>query len=200
MHARVVTFTGTRNIDAGISFLREKLLPVMRDQKGYRGLNASTDRSRGVLGVLTMWDTEAERDASWSALAQQRQEGLGTIGGDMTVDNYELLLQEITDVPPAPGSALMLTPASMEPARVDEHLAFFRSEILPQIKASPGFQAVRLLMNREAGRGITGTVWSGQEAMTAAAASAESRRQEAAARGVQLGLASYREVVVSDVG
>jgi heme-degrading monooxygenase HmoA len=200
MHCRVVTFSGGKNIDAGISFLRENLMPVIRDQKGYRGLNASADRSHGVLGVLTMWDTEAERDASWGALAQTRQEGLDTIGGDMSTDNFELLLQEIGDVPPAPGSALMLMPVSMDPARVDEHLAFFRSQVLPQIKTAPGFRTVRLLMNRGTGRGITGTAWSDAEAMAAAAAATEARRQEAAARGVLFGEASYREIVLGDIG
>jgi heme-degrading monooxygenase HmoA len=200
MHARVVTITGARNIDAGISFLRDTLLPVLRDQKGYRGLNASADRSRGVMRVLTLWDTEAERDASWDALAPMRQDGQDTMGGDMSSNTYEVLLQEIGDVPPAPGSALMLMPVSMEPARVDEHLATFRSDILPEIKAAPGFQAVRLLMNRSAGEGMTATFWSGQGAMMGAAAAAESRRQRAAARGVRLGEPDYREVVFSDAG
>ena len=200
MHCRVVTFSGAQNIDAGINFLREKLMPVIRDQKGYRGLNASTDRSHGVLGALTMWDTEAERDASWDALAQARQEALDTIGADMSADNYELMLHEIGDVPPAPGCALMLMPVTMDPARVDEHLAFFRSQVLPQIRTAPGFRAVRLLMNRGTGRGLTGTAWSDQEAMAAAAAAAESRRQDAGARGVRFGEPSYREVVLGDIG
>lgn len=200
MHCRLVTFTGATDIDTGTGFVREKVIPSLRDQKGYRGLSASADRSHGVMGVLTMWDTEAERDASWGALAQTRQEGLDTVGGDMSADNYELMLQEIADPPPAPGSALMLMPVSMDPARVDEHLAFFRSNVLPEIKAAPGFRFVRLLMNRDTGRGITATGWSDQEAMAAASAATESRRQQAAARGVQFGEASYREIVLGDIG
>jgi heme-degrading monooxygenase HmoA len=199
MHARVVTFTGAANIDAGISFLREKVMPAMRDQKGYRGLNASTDRPRGVLGVLTLWDTEAGRDASWDALAPMRAETLDATGGDMRVGNYELLLQEIGFVPPAPGSALMLMPVDMDAARVDEHLAFFRSQVLPEITTAPGFRAVRFLMNRETGRGIIGTVWSDAPAMAAVAATAASRRQAAAARGVLFGEASFREMVLGDI-
>jgi len=200
MHCRVVTFRGATDIDAGTGFVHEKVIPAIRDQKGYRGLSASADRSHGVLGVVTMWDTEAERDASWDALARLRREGLATVGGDVSVDNYELMLQVIGDTPPEPGSCLMLLPVSMEPARVDEHLASFRSQVLPEITAAPGFRAVRLLMNRETGSGITGTAWSDASAMAAAAATAESRRAGAAASGVLFGQPSYRKIVAGDIG
>lgn len=200
MHARLVTFTGVPDIDAGIALIRENVVPVMRDQKGYRGLHASADRSRDVLGVLTIWDTEAERDASWDAVAPVRRENMAAIGGEASVDRYELLLQEIGGIPPEPGSALLLMPVDMDASRVDEHLAFFRSQVLPEITVSPGFRAVRLLMNRESGRGMTATAWSDRAAMTEAAAAAESRRQAAAARGVLFGEASFREIVLTDIG
>lgn len=205
MHCRVVTFTGATDVDAGTGFVREKVIPALKDEKGYRGLNASADRSHGVLGVFTMWDTAAERDLSWEALAQLRRKALDTIGGAMSVENYELMLQVIGDIPPSPGSCLMLLPVSVDPARVDparvdEHLASFRSQDLPEITAAPGFRAVRLLMNRETGRGLTETAWSDELAMAAAAAAGESRRSGAAASGVVFGEPSYRKIVAGDIG
>jgi heme-degrading monooxygenase HmoA len=200
MHARVVTFTDVPDIDAGIAVLRENVLPVMRDQKGYRGLHASADRSHGVLGVISIWDTEAEQEASWDAVAPVRQENMAAIGGDVSVDRYELLLQVIGGIPPVPGSALLLMPVDMDTAIVDENLAVFRSQVLPEITASSGFQAVRLLVNRETGRGMTATAWSDRAAMAEAAAATESRRPRAAARGVLFGELSYREIVLTDIG
>jgi heme-degrading monooxygenase HmoA len=199
MYARIVTITGAKNIDDGISFLRENLLPIISDQKGYRGLSISVDRPGGVLGVLSLWDTVAERDASWDALAQRRQEGLGIIGGQLGVQNYEQLLLEEGNTPPAPGSALMLRPISMEPAKIDENFAFFRSDVLPQITASQGFQAARVLMNRETGAGMVGTAWTDEDAMRAAAADAQARREQGMARGVQFGDVSYREIALADL-
>lgn len=200
MHCRLVTFTGATDIDAGTRFVREKVIPSLRDQKGYRGLSASADRLHGVVGVLTMWDTEAERDASWDALARLRREGLDTVGGAMSVENYELMLQVIGDIEPSPGSCLMLLPFSVDPARIDERLASFRSQVLPELRAAPGFRAVRFLMNRETGRGIAGTSWSDESAMATAAAAGESRRAGAAASGVVFGEPSYRKIVVGDIG
>src|SRR5258708_8437630 len=127
MYGRIVTITGAKNIDGGIGFLRENLRRIISDQKGYRGFSVSVDRPGGVLGVLSLWDTVAERDASWDALAQRRQEGLGIIGGQLSVQNYEQLLLEVGDKPPAPGSWLMITPGNMGPAGIDENFAVFKS-------------------------------------------------------------------------
>src|SRR5258708_34130598 len=117
MYGRIVTITGAKNIDGGISFLRENLLPVISDQKGYRGLSVSVDRPGGVLGVLSLWDTVAERDASWDALAQRRQEGLAIIGGQLGGQNYEQQLLELGDKPPPTATAPLITPISMDPAK-----------------------------------------------------------------------------------
>src|SRR5258708_23909924 len=103
MYGRIVTITGAKNIDGGISFLRENLLPVISDQKGYRGLSVSVDRPGGVLGVLSLWDTVAERDASWDALAQRRQEGLGIIGGPLGPQNHQPRCPGKGHQPPAPA-------------------------------------------------------------------------------------------------
>jgi heme-degrading monooxygenase HmoA len=200
MHARVVTFTAVTDIDAGIGVIRENVLPVLRDQKGFRSLHASADRSQAVLAVLTIWDTESEREASWDAVAPMRGENMAAIGGDVSVDRYEVLVQEIGGIPPVPGSALLLQPADTDTAKVGELLASFRSEVLPQIRTSPGFRAVRLLMNRETGRGMIATAWSDEAAMSEAAAETRSRWQASAARGVLLGEPSSREIVLTDIG
>ncbi len=198
MYARIVTITGAKDIDGGISWFRESVLPAIRDQKGYRGLGANADRAGGVVGVLTLWDTEAERDASWDSLAARRQEIADITGGQLRSETYEELVRELGKTPPAPGTALILQPISMDPAKVDENIAFFKSQVVPRIKAGPGFQQVRALMNRETGHGLVGTALADEDAMRAAAADAQARRPEALARGVQFGEVSFREIVFVD--
>ncbi len=198
MHTRVLTFTGAKNIDGGVDYLRQKVVPLLKEQKGYRGVSASADRSGGVLGILSLWETESDREASESALAKARQEGLDITGGELTVETFEQLLSEVAD-PPGPGSALMVTRISMDPAKIDENLAFFKSDILPRIEANAGFQAVRNMIDRKTGHGLVGTVWANQDAMKAAAAEAQSRRQEGIARGVSFGDVSYREILFADM-
>ena len=198
MYSRVVNFTGAKDIDAGIRFLQEKVLPTMRDMKGYRGLSASVDRAAGDLGVLSLWETEEDREGSDSMLAATRQEGADVIGGEMTVEKYEVLVSEVGAEPPAPGSALMVARVSMDPGKVDENTEYFKSVVAPRIKASEGFRGLRNMMNRATGEGLVGTLWSDQEALERAAADAQARRDEATARGVKFGEMSTREIVLVD--
>jgi heme-degrading monooxygenase HmoA len=198
MFARTVTFTGATDIDAGMRYLQDTVAPLLREQKGFRGLTASADRSSGVLGVLSLWETEADRDASESTLVKAREEGQRVIGGEMTVEHFEELLVEV-DQPPTVGCSLLLRRLSMDPGKIEENLGFFRREVLPQIKANPGFCAVRNMINRQTGEGMVGTVWADRASIDGAAEAAEARRQQAAQRGVTFGEQSKREIVFVDL-
>src|SRR5215472_8457461 len=99
MFSRAVVFTGATDIDAGVRYLQDAVAPLLREQTGFRGVTASADRSAGVLGVLSLWETGADRDASESTLVKAREEGQRVIGGAMTVAQFEELLVE-TDKPP----------------------------------------------------------------------------------------------------
>jgi heme-degrading monooxygenase HmoA len=199
MYVRVVTFTGAKDIDAGIRLVRDNVLPMLSEHKGYRGLTASADRGGGVFAVLSLWETAEDRDATESALAQTRQEAAEVIGGDLKVENFEQLAAEIGQPPPGPGSVLMVTRISMDPAKIDDNIAFFKSEIVPRIKATPGFQGLRNMINRATGEGIVGTAWSDDAARKRAADDAIARREEGVARGVNFGEVSFREIVLADM-
>ena len=198
MFTRVLTFRGAKNIDGGVGLVRDSATPVLREQKGYRGTSVSADRDGGVFGILSLWDTEANRDGSFDALAGLRQQALDVMGGELTVESFEELFQEIAS-PPTIGSPLMITRISMDPSKIDENLGFFKSEIVPRIKAAPGFRALRNMIDRKTGRGIVGSVWADQDAMKNAAAEAQARRDEGRARGVSFDGDSYREIVFADM-
>ena len=75
MHVRIVTFTDAKDIDAGVTFVRERVIPILSEQRGYRGLNASADRAAGVFGVLSLWDTARDRDANETAMKRPPSSG-----------------------------------------------------------------------------------------------------------------------------
>jgi len=197
MFSRVLTFRGAKNIDGGVGIVRDTL-PVLRGLKGYRGVTASADRDGGVFGILSLWETEADRNASLDALAGARQQGLDVLGGDLTVESFEELVVEMASPPPV-GSVLMVTRISMDPSKIDENVGFFKSSILPRITAAPGFLALRNMIDRKTGRGAVGTVWTDQAAMKSAAAEAQARRDEGRARGVKFEEDSYREILFADM-
>ena len=88
----------------------------------------------------------------------------------------------------------------MDPAAIDDNVAFFKSEVLPQIKARPGFCGLRNMLDRQSGRGVTGTVWEDRKAMEAAAAGMSERRARShVSRGVRFDDTTYREILLSEI-
>jgi heme-degrading monooxygenase HmoA len=198
MYNRVITLTGVEDVDAAVGVLRDAL-PTLQSQRGYQGMIGSADRANGLVGITSLWDTEADRDASESALAKTREEASRQIGAaDMTVEAFEEWAVEVR-TPPAVGCHLLVTRISMDPAKVDENLEFFKREVAPQIAASGGFRTLRNMMNPRTGEGLVGTVWDDESSMRAAADAAMARRAEATSRGVTFGDISRREIVFVDL-
>ena len=198
MFTRIVSFTGASDIDGGIEYLKETVAPLLRQQKGFRGTTASVDRDGKVFSVLSLWETEADRDASESAVAKVRTEAEGIVGGTMSVEMFEQVLFE-TAGKPKPGVSLAIRRATTDPSTLDTTLAYFKREVLPQIKSEPGFLAVRQMVNRTTGESMVGTVWADVASMDAALKFAEARREQAKAQGVTLGEPSRREIVFLDM-
>lgn len=198
MYIRINTITGSRDIDAGLKALEEIVVPAVRQQKGYRGLSCSADRAAGILGVITVWDTLADLEASESAAAKVRQQSLTEVGGEVDVRIAEELVAEVGTPPPAPGCALRLMSVTIERGTLDEHAEFFRREVLPTIRATPGFRGVRFMADRGTGEAMVGAVWSDLAAAKALESGDPQRIADAAGHGVRLALIGYREVLYID--
>jgi quinol monooxygenase YgiN len=50
--------------DEAISIMENMVLPLMRQQKGFKNYCAFYDRSSGKAITVTVWETEADREAS----------------------------------------------------------------------------------------------------------------------------------------
>ena len=196
MFTRSVTFTKAKHIDAGLEFVRDVATPVLQQQKGYAGTITSADRANGLLGVLSRWETAADRDASESALLKVREEGLEVIGGTMSVEHFDEVLLEVVGGPPRAGTSLLVSRATMDPAQVGANLEYFAREVLPQILKDPGLLFVRQLVNRETGDALVGTGWVDAAAMQAGLERAKVRNQGSP---VTITDRSLREVLFVDL-
>jgi heme-degrading monooxygenase HmoA len=198
MFNRVLTFRGATDLDGGVNYLRDAALPVLEAQHGYRGVTASGDRSRGTFGILSLWDTESDRSASDSALGKAREEALKIVGGDLTIENFEEVVLEMVR-PPSPGCGLFVTRVHMDPSVIEENLEFFERDILPQIKAQPGFCGLRNMMDRTTGRAIVGSVWETRAQAETMQATAPERRTRAEERGVSFDETEVREILFASI-
>jgi heme-degrading monooxygenase HmoA len=55
-----------------------------------------------------------------------------------------------------------VTTLHIRPDKVDESVALFEQQIVPVLKAQPGFQGVRLLVNRASGDGLAISQWNSE--------------------------------------
>jgi hypothetical protein len=198
MYTRMLTFKKATDIDGGVAYLREEVLPILTTQHGYRGVTASGNRSTNILGILSLWETEADRTSSDSALGKAREEAVKIVGGTLAVENFEQIVAEVVK-PPKAGCSLFVTRVSMEPSKVDENLAFFKSDVLPVIKSQQGFCALRNMIDRITGKGAVGSVWETQEALDAFVATQPERRKVAESRGVRFDEQETREILFADI-
>ena len=194
MYARILTFTNVDDIEDGLRFLTDKVAPVERTQPGYRGLTASVERSTGLLSCLSLWATEADRDASEVALAPIREEARHLITPQQTLENFEVTTVEMI-TPPQVGLALLVAPITMDPAAVDANTAFFETHVVPQTRTEEGFCGLRQYVNRRTGQGVVGSAWRDETSMRAHASSC---RAEPGPRPVTIGEPSFRELVFVD--
>lgn len=198
MFTRLLTWSGATNVEGGIEFVRTTALPIVRQQRGYQGLSASFESATNTLSVLSVWETAADREASESALEKARDEGTDVIGGTLRVERLEELARELVQ-PPKVGCALLVSPFSTDPAKIDDNIAFFKKEVVPQIKASPGFCALRNMIDRDTGKGYVGTIWEDKAAMEAQREASQARRESVATqRGITFEPLSFREILLID--
>ena len=95
-------------LDAGISTLRNKALPILKAQKGYRATIAAVDRQSGRFFVSSVWDTKADLDASESKIAGVRAEvakAAGITAETLKVEVFEAAVVELS------AAVSALTPA-----------------------------------------------------------------------------------------
>ena len=91
--------------------------------------------------------SEADRDASDRALGKARDEATEIIGGEIKVQKLEELVSEVVN-PPVPGSALMVSPFSVEPATIEENLHL----LFQERNRAPDQSCPRLLFPAEHGQ------------------------------------------------
>ena len=187
MYVRLITVRGATNIDEAVGFVRDSVVPDLRQQHGFESIIVSGNRSTGTLTVLTLWRTEADRDASEGFSEKARNEALKVLGGVMTVDHFEQVVREVAATPAPPGAKLQVRSVRMDPADVDRNVAYFEETVLPEMRSTPGFVAVRHMIDRRTGEGRVGTVWTDEAALEEARRRADGRRAAAAARGVEFG-------------
>lgn len=86
-------------LDSGVSYVRNKVLPLQKTQKGYRALIGAVDRQTGRSFVSSSWDTKADLEASESAIGSMRAEAAkaaGLIPETVKIEIFEAAVVEVS--------------------------------------------------------------------------------------------------------
>ena len=199
MHARVTTVTRAADIDGGLALLRDQVVPRMQHQRGFRGLSAAGDRATGVFTMLSLWDNQADLQASERLADSARASAVRLMGGQVRVERYEESVCESSDTRPGPEAKLHLRHIKVDRNRIDDNLDFFRQNVIPDMKTRPGFLAVRQLIDRNTGAGRVGSLWIDEGSLAASLAQSEQSRSKAMARGVEFGKGHVLQVLYTTI-
>lgn len=177
MHIRMTTVDGAaERFDDVLALLRDRVQPLVDGLPGSRGLAALVSRERGRVIATTAWDSAEDRAASDAALAPLRAEAAELLGGAVTVEELELAVFERI-VPASAGCWTRMTRTSVDASRIEEGIVAFSTQVLPALRALPGFCTAVLLVDRATGTAITATTWASRQALDDSAPRMQGLRQ-----------------------
>jgi heme-degrading monooxygenase HmoA len=99
MHARMSTLEGSPGeMDEGLRDVREHVLPLLKQQEGFKGFIALGNRQSGELIGITFWESEQAMQASEEVGLRARSETAEDTGEEIEgVERYEVGLFEMSD-------------------------------------------------------------------------------------------------------
>jgi hypothetical protein len=197
---RLLTYRGVTDIDAGTGYLREEVLPILESQRGFRGVAAFADGIGNLVTVLSLWETEADRSASDSALGKTRNIALKLAGAaGFEVENFEEVFRVSAQPPLSPGRVLNVVRLRMLPVFMLEDIWWFNESIVPMITSQEGFCAMSNMVDWGTGCALSGSVFVNKECADASFVGIREQQSTAEERGVTFESINQREVLLGEL-
>ena len=94
MHARL-TYTQlvSGKSDEAVAIWHDKVAPVLKQKKGFKGAYLLGDREAGKGVTITLWETQADAEAVNAALPEIFALFAGLFAAQPTVEELDVLLQ-----------------------------------------------------------------------------------------------------------
>jgi len=167
MFARSTTIMGESDqLDAGIAYVRDQVMPTITTLEGCVGLSMLADRESGQCIVTSSWSTAESMRMSDVHLAPMRMRGGEIMGGTPQIEEWEVdvMRREHRSVG---GACCRVTWMRLNHQDVDRNLELFRTTFLPEIESFQGFCSTSLMVNRENSRACSTTTYDSRQAMEA---------------------------------
>jgi heme-degrading monooxygenase HmoA len=177
--ARTSTFQARPDqIDAGIAYCRDEVMPLMQGIDGYIGLSMIVDRESGRCIATSAWESEEAMKASADALKPVRDRAAEMMGATTQVDEWEIGGLH-RDHPTADGACTRVSWMDGPAGQTNRLVEVFRN-LMPTLETWDGFCSASLLVNDATGRCAITTTWESREALEQSRAKADQTRAQAA--------------------
>ena len=179
MHARSTTFRGDPNaLDAGVAYVRDKVLPAARQMDGCSGLSMLADRHTGRCVVTTSWDDADAMHRSADAMRPIRETAVTTVRGtDLEVAEWSIdVLHRKRTAPEGAAVRVIWTRGPAGP--LDRVVEGFRTIVVPRAEHLPGFCSVSFLVDHDTGRSAIAATYESRQTMNRAKGQALAIREE----------------------
>lgn len=190
MYARTTSFRAMPGtMDDGITYVRDAVMPVAENARGYVGLSMLVNREldRGI--VATAWATQRCRAASTPQLQPVRDQAGEILGAEMVVEEWDITVLR-RHRPAGPGARVCLMRAQLVPAHLSYAVSAFRVAAVPALEGLRGFCSTSLFEEPATGAVVATMSYDGGE---------DARATRAAAADVLTGWASATAGKVLDV-
>ncbi|TMC51148.1 MAG: hypothetical protein E6J14_01555 [Chloroflexi bacterium] len=146
-------------LDRAIAHFKEVTVPAAKQVAGFAGSVLAVNRSSGDCTATTFWESRDALEASEDAGTRLRTQAASAAGGSVvSVQRYEVALREMAG-PPKSGTYIRANIGQASPDKLDTLIQRMRDEALPTVRTQPGFRALNLGIDRDAGRFAIISVW-----------------------------------------
>lgn len=178
MYARSTTVHGNpAAIEVGIAYVREAVIPAVRDMDGCVGLSMLVDRESGHCIITTAWADAEAMTRSAENVRGIRDRTAEILVGSVHVQEWEIAILHRLSETRDHGCARVIW-AKGDPSQLDRMIDTFRMSMLPRMEDLPGFCSVSVMVDRESGMSATAVTYASREAMDAAQAEGVALRRE----------------------
>jgi len=165
VYARSTTIDGRpSSLDAGVTHLRDHVLPAVLDIDACTGLSALVDRTAGSCILTTAWRTADAMRAGEARMRPHRDRVAALLDGRPDDEDWEIAVLH-RDHTSRPGACVRAVRVQVDPDRVDHGIDLYRMVLLPQIREFAGFCSAGLLVDRASGQAVSSVTFDDHEAM-----------------------------------
>ena len=171
MYARSTSLQArVSSMDAGITLIRDEVLPAVQAMQGCVGLSMMTDRNSGRCIVTSAWESQDDMRASDAAIAPLRARAGKVLGGVPYVEEWQIagLHRNHHSHQGACVRAVWMHATGPSAAEtMDKGKEFFRTVTLPALEQLDGFCSASLFVDPATMRAVSSVTWDSRAAMQA---------------------------------